>query len=204
MSQWTNADAIASASILASLAVGIAIVFATFRGPIIASREADARRLNADKRADKMRVFRDLMGHRYSVTHPNYVAALNLIQIEFSECPAVLSAFKDYLHAFHPEESKRADLAEIRKKAIVRLLTSIGDDLGYRVEQLDIMEQAYSPEGWATEAEQQRAVRELFFEVAQGKRGFPVLTMVPDPFVEDLGDSKFALRTIQASRAPKR
>jgi hypothetical protein len=194
---WSHSDYLALASILASLAMGVAIVIATVRGPIIATREADARRAASDRRSDKMRVFRELMGHRYNVTHPNYVAALNLVQIEFPDVVPVMNALSSYLAAFHPDRSIRPDCAETRQKAIIRLLTALANDLGYELEQLDVMQQVYAPQGWANEAEQQSAIRNLFAEIASGKRALPVLTIIPQTFVEDLGNDRSAVRTVQ-------
>jgi hypothetical protein len=153
--------------------------------------------MQADQRADKMKVFRDLMGHRYDVTHANYVAALNLIQIEFSNSEPIMKALAEYLKAFHQDTTPKPDCGEIRRKAIIRLLTAIGDDLGYKLEQLDLMEQVYSPQGWANLADQQKSIRDLFSDIASGKRGLPVFTMMPPALLEDIGNGRFAITTVQ-------
>lgn len=188
---------------MASLLVGAAIVAATILGPIMATHGADGRRAAADKRDAKMRVFRDLMGHRYSPTHPNYVAALNLIQIEFSDVPNVMSAFFGYLDAFHPDKAGRSDGHELQKKAIIRLLTAVAAHLGYSLEGLDLMEQVYRPQLWVDEAEQQAAVRKLLHDVATGKRAFPVLAVVPSEFYDDLGGGRYVIRTTSVTTTPQ-
>jgi len=133
------------------------------------------------------------------LTHQNYVTALNLVQIDFADVQPVMAAMATYLVAFHPDTTPKKDCNEIRRKAIVRLLTAIADDLGYAVEQLDLMEQVYSPEGWATAAVRQRAIQDLFVEIAEGKKTLPVSVTVPELFVESLGDNQFGIRTVARS-----
>src|SRR5260221_12931906 len=97
---WTHADYIALFSSIATMVVGIAVVIATFRGPVIATRQADERREASQKRQRQLDVFRLLMGHRYEVKTPNFVLGLNSIQIEFADCPPVLNAFQAFMFNF--------------------------------------------------------------------------------------------------------
>jgi hypothetical protein len=64
------------------------------------------------------------------------------------------------------------------------------------------MQQVYAPQGWSNEADQQRAIRDLFADIATGKRALPILTVIPGMFVEDLGDNRHALRTAQIPKSP--
>jgi hypothetical protein len=59
---WTHSDYLALLSAIGAIAIGIAVVVATFRGPIVASRQADDRRLAAELRQHRMQVFRLMMG----------------------------------------------------------------------------------------------------------------------------------------------
>jgi hypothetical protein len=106
-----------------------------------------------------------------------------------------MTAFRVYLASFRarPNEDD-AEVWKDREKAIIRLLTAIGAELGYKLEQLDLMGEAYAPQGWRTEAEKQAAVRDMFHEIATGKRAFPVLGLVPELFVETLGENRGAVR----------
>lgn len=194
----STADSIALLNVIAATIIGAAIIFATFRGPIIATRQSDERRMLSEKRAAKLWVFRQLMGHRYDITHQNFVGALNLIPIEFAESPDIIKAFDEFIEAFDPRHSERSDAGPFRSKVIVRLLQSMGRNLGYDLEQLDLKDQVYSPQGWTNVASQQEAIRKLLVDIADGKRAFPVLTMIPEWFVEDAEGGKFAIKVKQS------
>lgn len=190
---WSHSDFIALANVVGSLAVGAAVIFATFWGPILAARGADKRAQANARREDRMRVFRALMGHRYDVMHRDFVAGLNMVPIEFkgsAECGAAFGAFLD---AFHERNNERADCALIRKNAVIRLLTAVGMELGYQFDQLDLMEQVYAPQGWANEAARSAKITSLLSDIADGQRAFPVLTFVPTNLVEGEGQN-LALR----------
>lgn len=195
-------DQIALLNVMAATIVGAAVVVATFSGPILAARGADRRRAVADKRAAKMRVFRELMGFRYDVRHSSFVGALNLVPVEFHDNEGVLKAFRDYLAAFHRDMNDRSDCAEIRQKATVRLITAVGSDLGYQLEQLDVMDEVYSPQLWADIMEEQRQVRQLFVDIAAGKKFLPIINIIPDLFIEELGEGKAAIRNVQVPFEP--
>ena len=192
---WTHSDWIALANASGAFVIGIAIFFATFYGPILAARGADARAEAAARRADRMGVFRQLMANRFDVLNPNFVAALNLVPIEFSDSQSCLSAFDGFLDAYHAKTFARADCAEVRKKATIRLLSAVANDLGYNVEQLDLMEQVYAPQGWVDEAERGRKVREMLGDIAEGKKAFPVFAVLPPGLLTDDGPNGFAIRT---------
>lgn len=193
----TNADVIAIANVTSALIVGAAVIFATFWGPILAARGSDKRAEQNARREDRMRVFRSLMGHRYDVTHRDFVGALNLVEIEFSDSADCRAAFAAFLEAFHERNNARMDCALIRKNAVIRLLTAVGSELGYRFDQLDLMEQVYAPQNWADEAARGAKIAKLLSDIADGQRAFPVLTFVPAGFVEGEGDA-LALRVAVA------
>jgi hypothetical protein len=190
---WTHSDFIALANVVGALLVGAAVIFATFWGPIIAARGTDMRAEKTARRDDRMRVFRVLMGHRYDVTHRDFVAGLNMVPIEFKDSAECSAAFTAFLDAFHERNNDRADCALIRKNAVIRLLTAVGGELGYEFDQLDLMEQVYAPQGWANEATRNAKIANLMSDIADGQRAFPVLTFVPTALVEGEGQN-LALR----------
>ena len=137
------------------------------------------------------------MGHRYDVMQPNFVQAFNLIQVEFSDSPQVIKAFENFIEAHGPVHNTRADLSAFRTSSKTRLLNAIGASLGYDLEQLDLMEKVYSPQGWVDVAGQQAIIRQMLVDIAEGKRQLPVLNIVPDVFLEDIGGGKFAIKVKQ-------
>jgi uncharacterized protein DUF6680 len=72
--------------------LGLAIVIATFAGPIgavIVTRLIDRKRAQRDRQLD---VFRALMRTRKGALQPDHVNALNLVEIEFHKVSTVLAA----------------------------------------------------------------------------------------------------------------
>lgn len=160
-------------------ALEIITIAAVLAGPILAvlvTRFVDHRREIRDRR---MALFRNLMRTRRMRLHPDHVGSINLIEIEFDGVQKVLAAFKRYSE--HLNTPSREDVegdgdAWIREqdKRLSRLLHCIGDTLGFKIEQLDIFDGGYTPEGWnATEA-QQSQLRWLLIEWLKGNRAVPI------------------------------
>ena len=191
---WSHSDYIALANVIGALVVGAAVIFATFFGPIMAARGADKRAAANARRDDRMRVFRVLMGHRYDVTHREFVAGLNMVPIEFQDSVECRAAFASYLDAFHERNNERADCALIRKNAVIRLLSAVGAELGYAFDQLDLMEQVYAPQGWANDVAKGAKIASLLTDIADGNRAFPVFTVVPPNLLQTGDNNTLALR----------
>ena len=146
------------------IAIGAIIV-----GPMLAllvSRYLDDRR---DKNARRMDIFRTLMRTRRTPIYPEHVGALNLVEIEFSNNAEVGSAWKALFEHFGdqharsggevispdmpPEEAMRRNqafdkrLSDERQRLLAKLMHAVAKDLGFKVEQLEIFEGGYTPQG---------------------------------------------------------
>ena len=142
-----------------------AIVF----GPLLGAWFAlwlQGRREKRDRRFD---IFRTLMRTRRTPIWPDHVGALNLVEIEFSDNPEVIRAWKALFEHFgqpqprHPDEELPDGLGEAeylerekrynvrigqeRHSLLSKLLHAIGKDLGFNIEQLEIFEGGYTPQG---------------------------------------------------------
>ncbi|AZB57275.1 hypothetical protein EBL89_18480 [Cereibacter sphaeroides] len=77
--------------------MAVATAAAAVAGPLIAiwvTRMSDGRREVTSRR---MEIFRTLMRTRRMPIHYDHVAALNLVEIEFSGCQTVIAAWREYL-----------------------------------------------------------------------------------------------------------
>lgn len=160
---------------------GLAILVATFLGPIaavIVTRFVDGRR---DKDQRRMWVFRALMANRASVMNPDRIAALNVLQIEFSKDHKVLVAWSNYMKnlALTPREEDQQRVFRDREHLFTTLLHEIAKVLRIKIEQLEIMQGGYYPVGATIIEEQQAAVRQLFADIAMGKRVLPIVLVNP-------------------------
>ena len=193
--------------VLSVTAFEIITIFALLAGPAIAvviARHMEDRRQARDRR---LHVFRALMGHRRNTLNPDFVAALNLVEVEFQHAPKVLKAWKDLLRSLESPEARRPEeeirdglsdqekrdrdsaynkrLGERRNSLTAKLLHAIAQELKIKIEQFDIFEGGYSPQGWANVELQQWAARELLTQIYLGKRALPIdVVMYREQFVE--------------------
>ena len=118
-------------------------IIAILVGPVLAvlvTRWVDSRRAKSDRQWD---IFRTLMRHPRSPMHFEFVGALNLVEIEFAKTPAVIAAWKDLFAKFH---SAGPGMGDQRAQSQARLFNAIANELGVKVEQLDIFVGGYSPQ----------------------------------------------------------
>lgn len=165
---------------------GWAIFAATMLGPItavIVTRFIDNRRQAHDRR---MFVFRALMANRITSTNPDRIAALNLLQLEFANEPRVLTAWKNYLTNLrtapptNPDHSPR--FFREREHLFTIILSEMAKVLGIKVEQLELLEGGYYPDGAAQVEMQNDAIRHSVWQLVSGQRPFPiVVTNLPLP-----------------------
>ena len=132
------------------------------------------------KRARRWDTLRELMRYRRDPMNPNFVGALNLIEVEFSKDKKVTKAWKDLLAEFNRivtgklSEEQTTALYKNRDEAQTRLLSAVAKNLGLSIEQLDI-HGGYSPRAWGDLEAEQAHIRQLVSEVADGKRAVHVV-----------------------------
>ena len=150
-------------------------IIAILIGPVLAvlvTRWVDSRRAKSDRQWD---IFRTLMRHRRTPMNFEFVGALNLVEVEFAKSPAVIAAWKDLLDKFNLSGLGSADqlqlqqMDEQRAQSQARLLDSIANKLGVKVEQLDIFAGGYSPQGWADMEKEFASIRQWLAGIASGR-----------------------------------
>jgi hypothetical protein len=154
--------------------LGVAIVVATFAGPIgavIVTRWIDKRRAERDRQLD---VFRSLMRTRKAALQPDHVNALNLVEIEFHSVEPVISAYRDLMRHINSGGVADEKWLNAHRSHLTKLLSAMATTLGYTIEQLDVFEGGYYPSGWGQVEEQQLAMRLGLLELLSGKRSLPV------------------------------
>jgi hypothetical protein len=154
--------------------LGVAVVFATFAGPIAAvliTRWIDRKRALRDR---QLEVFRALMRTRKSSLQPDHVNALNLVEIEFHGVGTVLGAYRDLMRHINTPTAFNEQWLNTHRSYLTKLLSAMAKDLGYTIEQLDVFEGGYYPSGWGQIEEQNLAMRLGFLELLSGKRSLPV------------------------------
>lgn len=168
-------------------------------GPITAvliTRHLDTRR---EFRGRRMDLFRTLMRTRRVPMSADHVGALNLIEIEFAGEPDVLAAWKLLYQHFATEhvrrpyeqriphatleESRQRDnlfdkrLFDERQRLLAKILHSMAKTLNFNIEQLEIFEGGYTPQGWQDEFVEQRMARNFILDLYRGRAALPVAVL---------------------------
>ena len=187
--------------------LGIATVFATIAGPIAAvwaTRWMDHGKERYQRRLD---VFRALMRSRRTWLSPEYVGALNLVEVEFYDDQKVIAAWKELLKWFeavagapNPDERQMQRLNEEGQRLRVLLMDAIAHALKINIPQLDIFHGGYNPELHGQIENEQHSIRRLFADIANGKKAFPVLAFTRG----DLGRSPPPPQPDLASRTERK
>jgi hypothetical protein len=149
--------------------IGIAIVIATVLGPILAvlvTRAVDEKR---ERRGRQLEVFRALMRSRRSFLSADYVTALNTVEIEFAGVQSIENAQRE-LFSHLNLKPQQADWTDRLRRLQTRLLYAMATYLGYRMEQLDVLEGGYLPQAWGTVEEEQGALRHALLEIVAGTK----------------------------------
>jgi hypothetical protein len=155
---------------------GWAILAATFLGPVAAvlvTRYVDRLR---EKNARRLSIFRTLMATRRTFLSLEHIAALNQIELDFQKDIPVIAAYKNLMIRLNtPFDRTDIDRGTRESQSLrTKLLSEMAKSLGIRVEQLDIFEGGYVPQGHVDIEREQAAIRRLLTEIADGKRSLPI------------------------------
>lgn len=136
-------------------------------GPIVAvlvTLWVDGRRRD---REQKIVVFRHLLATRHLPADPGFLAAINLIPVEFNSHESVLTAYNEFIDASRARLDGVNDAAiqQNMNTKLTRLIFQVSQSLGFKIRETDIQTTAYASEGWikrdALLQDSQQAMREV-------------------------------------------
>ncbi len=159
--------------------IGIAVIFATIAGPILAvlvTRYVDDRRALKSR---QLEIFRALMSSRRTILSPERVRALNVVEIEFYKNNNVQIAYKAFMSHINTSPSENNKWADRHNSLFTKLLTEVATTLAYKMQQLDVMEGGYYPQGFFDIELEQQNVRKELLQVLTGRR--PIITAQSAP-----------------------
>jgi hypothetical protein len=166
---------------LVDLYLGIAVVIATILGPVLAvfvTRHIDWKRQTRERRLE---IFRSLMATRRAPLAADKVKALNMVEIDFYGDSKVLEAHKDVMDHINTTHGDVQQWDDRHRKLMTKLLSEMAISLGYKLQQLDVLDGGYYPQGYADIEAQQREVRLALIQTLTGKRPLAVSPSAPTP-----------------------
>lgn len=156
----------------------VVTILAIYFGPLKAVEAATKKEETRDKDRRKREIFAALMRTRKTYMHPDHVAALNLIQLEFFDFEKVIRAYRDYIHNLGepvpPAGPHLQAFLERRQDLFFDLLHEIAQTVGCNIDKRDLERLAYVPIGWANDENEIRVFRRAMIEVLHGVRPLPV------------------------------
>lgn len=163
------------------LALGISVVIATLTGPMLAvwvTRCVDNRR---QTHARRLEIFRSLMGTRRALLAPDKVKALNMVEIDFYGITTVEGAHREVMAHINTPQPLPAGWDDRHRKLLTKLPSEMAKVLGYQLQQLDVLEGGYYPQGFADIELEQQSVRRALIQILSGNRPLLVSPAAPTP-----------------------
>lgn len=140
-----------------------------------------------EKKNRKLWIFRTLLANFLNRHSYDFVSAINLVEVDFDGNNKVKAAWKSYRKTLSPrnpspisEEEIKTFLKEI-DDALAELLKVIGDDLGYKRDKLDILNNAFIPQSWSNDNSHIRKKEQLLMELLENKRALNFNILNPSP-----------------------
>lgn len=176
------------AAVFSAIATALAAI-ATWRAPVAAAKLAETLRRDSERAAERQRqklyVFSMLMQERAEIHSDKGVRALNLVDIVFSDSPAVRDAWAELFSAFH----LRPYPPHVISERLLRLLAAIAKDIGLADElRSDDLTRVYRPivqeqEQFIRDMQRQQTLARLQGENAAGASdaGAPLTVWPPRP-----------------------
>jgi len=183
----------------------LAIVIATFFGPVAAvliTRWNDSR---AQRRERRLHIFRTLMATRLVAISLDHVMAINLIEVEFDGVRGVIDAWRSYLNHLnaHPGTDASQPLQqaweERRGDLLALLLSRIAAHLGITTGELEIRRGGYAPDAWRQRDIRLAQIIDYGARLSGGNAALPVYVLQPEPTD---GDSAKEVPSTRKTRRP--
>ena len=152
--------------------------------PVVAVLIGQMLQDRAEKRKDKMQIFKTLMTARIYGWTVDSVHALNIIDIVFADDKKVREAWKDLNDKYHVTNPDASHLKKI-EQAQFRLLEAISNALGYKDKiTWETIQNPYIPDGLRAQMEVQKQSQQAYLDVLSG-----VSQMIPKTGATKEGES---------------
>ncbi|MCC8396370.1 hypothetical protein LJ656_27645 [Paraburkholderia sp. MMS20-SJTR3] len=185
----------------------LAIVLATFGGPIAAVQIQKYLDRRGETNRRQVAVFRALMGTRATPNSPDHVNALNAVPLEFHKVESVTGAWSDLLMHLNTDSKAHPDQWQrMRIDRFLSLLKAMGAHLKYKFREAELQDHAYFPEWQGMLMAEQDLLRKGLLDLLTGKTSLP-MTVTGFPADPEMAKRTAALQGLliewlEGKRAP--
>lgn len=149
-------------------------LLALFLGPTLGIVYGQWQEKRRELKSRRLLIFRNLVENRGQPIHATYVAAFNLIPVDFAGVEKVIDAWKKLRENLDNAPGKSHETHfQNRKKLQTDLLNKMANSLNINFN-IDSLDTAYFPQGWQEEMINKEIINEFWLEIAKGTRSFPV------------------------------
>ncbi|MHB1271981.1 MAG: DUF6680 family protein [Rhodanobacter sp.] len=177
--------------------IGVATVFATLMGPILAVQAQKALEFARERQNRKVWVFTQLMMTRQQRLSPDHVRALNLIDVTFygykvfgifrhrsDADEEVINAWKTYRTRLvaKPEDMSWELWGSKHTESFFALLKTMAIATGYKFADAELETSSYAPQAYANREAQEEIIRDLAVKVLHGDQAISLnIAAFPEP-----------------------
>jgi hypothetical protein len=157
----------------------VAIVLATFLGPIFAVAVTLWREQRKENHSRRFYIFRTLMATRRLNISREHVDALNMIEVDFYGVTKVQAAYRAYLAHLNHTGPADQQWGDRRLDLAAQLLHELSVAMKMPIGKIDLRSGGYSPLGWGG----RDTIERYLLDVAGGKESVPirVTSLPPQP-----------------------
>jgi hypothetical protein len=153
----------------------LAIVFATFTGPIAAVRIQKFLDRRGEQERSQIEIYRTLMASRANPNSPQYVNVLNSVPLEFRKFRPVMDAWTDLLlHLNSNGDANPEAWGRTRTDRFVTLLKALGTALRYDFRDAELTDHAYFPTWQLNLSNDQEVLRKGLVDLMKGEKSLPM------------------------------
>lgn len=102
-----------------------------------------------------------------------------MVEVDFYGIQKVLEAHKDVMAHINIQQSDVQQWNDRHRKLMTKLLSEMAISLGYELQQLDVLDGGYYPQGFADIKSEQREVRRALIQTLTGNRPLVVSSAAP-------------------------
>lgn len=161
----------------------IVTIIALLVGPLAAVATQLWFERRRERQRQKLWVFHTLMANRRTVLNPDFVRALNSIDVVFYQNTGVRRRFKDLLQHYSHHDWKSVpvppELVEKSRDLVAQLLAEMAKELKYSYDHTDLKDNAYAPQGWDDQENEFIRIRRHLIPVLDGTNAITVTLREP-------------------------